>query len=109
MRAVIAEPGKEARIEEIENELQALQEIVGGYIEVVHPFRAPVCLIVNEEGKLMGLAPNRAMTDEAGRTVDTLRGTVIVAGVAVGGEDFRSLDEEEARWYKLLMDAKMVR
>lgn len=36
MRVVIIEPGKAAYESEIENSLNAEQEIVGGYIEVVY-------------------------------------------------------------------------
>ena len=39
MKAVYKEPGKAARIVEIENSLQALQKAVGSYIETVTLFR----------------------------------------------------------------------
>lgn len=42
---------------EIDNSLEAMQKLVGGYIEVVHMFDN-VCMVCNEEGKLMGLEPN---------------------------------------------------
>ena len=45
---VLAEPGKKAKVTEIEN----LQKIVGGYIECVYPFGDNVGIICNEEGKL---------------------------------------------------------
>lgn len=35
MKAIIKEPGKKPRITEIENNLTALQEAVGGHIETV--------------------------------------------------------------------------
>lgn len=45
-------------------DLKELQGIVGGYIETVSTmfrrYGAPIVLIVNEEGKLQGLEPNRA-------------------------------------------------
>ena len=78
MRIVVVEPGKAAYESEIENSLNAEQEIVGGYIE---------------EGKLQGLKGNRHLDN----------GTSIIAGtffiVGDGGEDFRSLTDEETEKY----------
>ena len=58
--------------------LQELQGFVGGYIETV---RIPIgILIVNEEGKLMGLAPNPAATGAlraAGMGYDRILGDVL--------------------------------
>lgn len=45
------------RLGEIENELKALQEFVGGYIQYV-PITPRIGFICNEEGKLMDLKPN---------------------------------------------------
>ena len=39
------------------NTLKAMQELVGGHIEIVDYQGA--CLVCNEEGKLLGLEPNR--------------------------------------------------
>lgn len=57
MKVIIKEVGKPPRIEEIENTLQALQKLVGGYIETV-TLHNDVVLICNEEGKLQGLPQN---------------------------------------------------
>lgn len=48
--------------------------MVSGKIEVVYPFDDPVGLIMNEEGKLLGLTPNRALKDNNGRTYDIIFG-----------------------------------
>lgn len=42
---------------EIDNSLEAMQKLVGGYIEVVYMFDN-VFMVCNEEGKLIGLEPN---------------------------------------------------
>lgn len=42
---------------EIDNSLEAMQKLVGGYVEVVYMFDN-VFMVCNEEGKLMGLEPN---------------------------------------------------
>ena len=57
MKAVLKEVGKEPRVIEIENTLEAFQKVVGGYIEVLSVGNS-ILLICNEEGKLNGLEPN---------------------------------------------------
>ena len=46
---LIKEPGKKPRRESIPNTLEALQRVVGGYIETV-TFASDVVIICNEEG-----------------------------------------------------------
>ena len=64
MRAVYKEPGKPARILEVENELEPLQRLVQGYIEVsaqqlITPGETlDYLMIMNEEGKLRNMEPN---------------------------------------------------
>ena len=56
------EPGKIGKDRWIKNELHVFQQLVGGYIEVVRLQKSPgYCLIVNEEGRLMGLPYNCEM------------------------------------------------
>lgn len=77
------DPGE---IREIENTLEAFQEIVGGYIET-QPVDDDILMIVNEEGKLLSLLPNFAW-----------RGDYIV-GPAIfcrtDGEEFTSANESD--------------
>lgn len=62
MKALKIEPGKAPERIDIGNELEALQDAVGGYIQVLYPDQhRPVGLICNEEGKCMGLKPNRTL------------------------------------------------
>lgn len=56
--AVIKEPGREPYVEPaLENTLEAFQKEVGGYIETV-TIAEDLVLIVNEEGRLLGLPEN---------------------------------------------------
>ena len=88
MRVVYKEPGKEPEIIEVENELKALQEKVGGYIETVTlPCKA--CVICNEEGRLLGMPYNCTVFGVS------LCGPILVAGVA--GEEFKGLGPALAR------------
>ena len=73
---------------------------MGGYIQVLYPdTRRPVGLVCNEEGKCMGLKPNRALY-RGGKPYDVIVVTLIV----VGGdeEDFTYLLEEDAAYFEKL-------
>lgn len=98
MRVIICEPGKFARVEEIENTLENLQKLVGGYIQIVYPFEDMVCLVCNEEGKLSGLTLNRALTDpNSGDIYDIIAGTFLICGT--GEEDLTDLTDEDTEKY----------
>ena len=97
IKVVLAEPGKKAKATEIENTLENLQKIVGGYIECIYPFEDNVGIICNEEGKLIGLEPNRVLRDENGNAVDIIFGTFIVTGLTE--DDFGSLTDEQTKYY----------
>lgn len=84
MKAIIKKPFEKPKVIEIENELSALQEAVGGYIQVV-PVTDKVCVICNEEGKLLGLPHNIVLCG------DILVGTILIVGVA--GEEFCDLPD----------------
>ena len=62
-------PGQYPQQVEIDNDLKALQQAVGGSIDAVYPFADPVAIICNDEGKLMGLPLNRALRDEDGTLI----------------------------------------
>ena len=61
MRVVICEPGKPARVAMIKPGMESLQSVVGGYIEPYYAFEEDVCIVCNEEGKINGMALNRAV------------------------------------------------
>lgn len=61
---IYVEPNKYPRVIEIESTLDAMQSVVNGDIEEYMPFSDEVALICNEEGKVSGMAPNRAIYAE---------------------------------------------
>ena len=61
---LLVEPNKYPKMVEIDDTLEAMQEVVGGDIEEYMPFEDEVAIICNEEGKLIGLPPNRAIYAE---------------------------------------------
>lgn len=74
IRVYIKAPGKEPELKEIENTLESLQQIVGGYIETV-TLADNAVIICNEEGRLRDLPFNCHIF--GGDFV----GTIIFAGV----------------------------
>lgn len=100
IRVVILEPLKPPREAVIPNKLDAFQSAVGGYIETYSPFPDNVVLILNEEGKVNGLTPNRAIWDDHSHQVqDILFGTVVVAGQDLQNSSFASLTPEQVKTY----------
>lgn len=89
MKVIKILPGHEPALNDIENSLAAFQQAVGGYIETVTIPRTGLVVIVNEEGRLLDLTPNGVLNIGL-LTGQLLMGTVLVARVAPGSEDFSS-------------------
>lgn len=65
MRILKIEPERKPERADIPDTLEAMQEVVGGYIQAVYPFEEPVALICNEEGKLNGLPQQESQRAES--------------------------------------------
>lgn len=91
LRILMVEPRKAPYEASIPHELTAMQQTVGGLIEVVRNGDGTL-IISNEEGKLLGMEGNRRIPG------DVLAGPFFVVGDA--GETFRSLTEEELERYR---------
>lgn len=92
MRIVVKNIGKQAEIVEIKNELKPLQQIVGGYIEVL-PLSNEILMVCNEEGKLKDLPVNFKLNIN-GHT-DFIVGNVLFVGR--NDVDFDSLSDEQIK------------
>lgn len=79
IKVVMVEPLKCPTITTISNDLESLQKAVGGLIEFVD-IEENVCILCNEEGKLIGLEGNRRLNN------DIIVGTFYVCGVNDNGE-----------------------
>ena len=95
MKILVIEPMKAPRVTEIEDTLEAMQKVVGGYIEAIYPFEEEVALICNEEGKMMGLPMNRALRDEDEQIYDVICGTFFLCAAPPDEENFCSLSDEQ--------------
>lgn len=92
MRAVIKNIGEKGKIVEIENELEPLQKVVGGSIEVL-PLPNDMVLICNEMGKVNNLPLNFVIT--FGNYVDAIVGNAIFMGDSKDHTDFIDLSDEQ--------------
>ena len=89
MRILYKQPGEDPRSMVLPNELGVMQQLVGGHIETLRISDNGI-LVMNEEGKLLGLELNFYL----GAIGDTIVGPVLVVGE--DGEDFASLPDDEA-------------
>ena len=90
IRALVKEPGREARIEEIEDNWKAYGALVGGLMETVHfSGMKDVLAVINEEGKLQNLEPNIWLPERD----DLIVGTAVFVGQS--GENFKSLNDAQ--------------
>ena len=97
LTVLVVEPMKEPYVKEIDPGLHALQAEVGGDIAASYPFDDPVGLVLNDEGKLIGLDLNRSLRDEHGEIYDIVAGTFLVVGL--GEESFASLSPDMIQKY----------
>lgn len=98
---LLVEPNKYPKMIEIDDTLEAMQEVVGGDIEEYMPFEDEVAIICNEEGKITGMAPNRAVYEENSREMlDIICGKFFVAYAPFEAERFQSLSPDLAEKYR---------
>lgn len=94
MKVIIKKPKEKYGIfTDIPNELETLQKIVGGYIEVA-PYHNAL-IICNENGKILNLPKN------INYEYDYIAGTIIVCGH--DREDFSDVPITMEQW-KIIMD-----
>ena len=72
MTVLVVEPMKAPYVKHIPNELEDLQQAVGGDIEMTYPFDDEVGILLNGNGKFEGLPLNRALYDEIIQARDRL-------------------------------------
>jgi hypothetical protein len=91
MKILFREPlNKPLKLMKIENKLKPIQELIGGYLQVVK-IRKDILCIYDEEGLLKGL-DNNYFNDEYGWIV----GNVVFCGE--DGAEFTSLTNEQIKF-----------
>ena len=102
MRILRVMPGCKPERLEISHTLESMQAVVGGYIQAIYPYEDMVAIVCNEEGKLLGMEPNRAVRNEEGDIVDIISGTFFICGLST--EDFCDLTEEQIEKYSKIFE-----
>lgn len=93
IRVINLPPGKTAEIIEVENSLEKLQELVGGFIEV-KPLEDDVVIVCNKDGKLNGLPMNRTIRGRNGEVSDIICGSFFICYAPPESEEFLSMPED---------------
>ena len=106
--AIFVEPGKTARLIEIENTFQAKRSLVEGDIEISMPFEdQELAIVSNDSAKLKGLEMNRAIFD--GNTLlDIIAGKFLLCYQPLTADRFASFPEETAKKYLELFECPHV-
>lgn len=91
------EQGIEEGIMEVENTLKALQEFVGGYIEV-YPISGDLLVVLNEEGKFNGMKPVAAYVEDEDKVLDIFYGNFLVCRSK--NEEFTDIKDSDVEFIK---------
>lgn len=105
LKVIIIEPEKEPYVKEIDNTLKAEQDIVGGLIQCLPTMFTKddsYDFIINDEGKLIGLPPNRYIYDKQ----DIAVGNMIVAKVDLSTGEFISIDDTQIEFLMKQIEEK---
>ena len=85
MKAILKKPNCKSELVEINDELEELRQLVGGYIETI-PYRDNIIILLDEEGRLKDSEDNIVVSKYG-----MLVGNIVFVGTK--GEDFISLTE----------------
>lgn len=96
---LLVQPMKKPEVVQMEDSLEAMQKMVGGYIEEYMPFNDDIAIVCNEEGKLIGAPLNRGIYNENGELQDIIAGNFFVCSAPMECESFQSLSEEQIKEY----------
>lgn len=103
IKVLLVEPEKYPKEIVIDDSLKAMQEIIGGDIEEYMPFDNNVAIICNEDGKIIGLPPNRAIyiqVNDKKEMVDIICGKFFICYAPPESESFQSLPDDIMKKYK---------
>ena len=106
LRVILCKPGETAEVVEIDDDLESMQELVGGLIQEYMPFHSEtdpryddVAIICNEEGKLRQMKPSRAILDEDGRVMDVIAGPFFICYAPIDSEKWLDLPPDLEKKY----------
>ena len=103
LKILLKQVGRESKVTEIENTLEAKQKLVNGLIEVV-PFEQndELLIVCNEEGKLLSLPPNTMFG------MDYIAGDYFIVGDDYENGDFKSITDEQVKTAKPYIEERSI-
>lgn len=104
IRVIVCRTDERAEVVEIDDKLEAMQEVVGGLIQEYMPWEDEVALIVNESGKVSGLPLNRGIRNQDGRVQDVIAGDFFICYAPIESERFLSMPPELEKKYLEMFD-----
>jgi len=106
MQVIICRVDQDPISLEIKDDLHTLQELVGGFIEML-PLTGNLVLICNEEGKLKGLKPNYIYCNRFGDPKDIIVGDFLICRIGKDGEMESSRGWYD--WHLLTVEKRILR
>ena len=97
MKVVVVEPMEKPRIVEIDHDLGAMQELVGGDIACTYPWEEPVGLVHCDNAIALGCPLNRMLKDQEGKVYDVVPSTFFITGLTE--DSFGSLTDALAEHF----------
>ena len=104
IREIVCRTDERAEVVEIDDKLEAMQDVVGGLIQEYMPWEDEVALIVNEEGKVSGLPLNRGIRNQDGRVQDVIAGDFFICYAPIESERFLSMPQDLEKKYLEMFD-----
>ena len=101
LKIVLKKVGEEPEVMNIENTLEAKQELVGGLIQIAS-ITEEILLVCNEEGKLENLPPNLLFD------YDYIAGDCFFIGDDYDNADFKSLTDEQIEEVKEICEKRKI-
>lgn len=99
INVLLVQPMEKPKVVQMEDSLEAMQKMVGGYIEEYMPFEDDVAIVCNDEGKLIGAPLNRGIYNENGELQDIIAGNFFICSAPIESERFQSLSKEQIKEY----------
>ena len=100
MKVLLVKPCQRPTVIDIDGTLESMQTLVGGMIQALYLVDDTAAIICNDEGKLLGLPPNRMLFDpDSNKVCDVVVGDFFVCNAPPDAENFESLTEEQIERY----------
>lgn len=94
IKVLLVEPFNKPKIITIENNYQAISEIICGDADEYMLFEDDVVLLCNADGKRLSLSASHTVTDtETGKT-ELIYGSFILIGAGEFDDEYHSLDDD---------------